>query len=71
MSLFRCPVCKAPLARGARAYACPSGHSYDLAREGYAYLLPPTKNPPPPPETTAGWPRPGGTFYPKGIMRFF
>ena len=43
MSLFRCPVCKAPLARGARAYACPSGHSYDLAREGYAYLLPPNQ----------------------------
>ena len=43
MSLFRCPVCKAPLAREARAYACPSGHSYDLAREGYAYLLPPNQ----------------------------
>nr|WP_325252477.1 methyltransferase domain-containing protein [uncultured Oscillibacter sp.] len=43
MSLFRCPVCEAPLARGARAYVCPSGHSYDLAREGYAYLLPPNQ----------------------------
>ena len=40
-SLFRCPVCGAPLDRGDRAYRCPAGHSYDIAREGYAYLLPP------------------------------
>lgn len=43
MSLFRCPVCGAPLERGERAYACPNRHSYDLAREGYAYLLPPNQ----------------------------
>lgn len=43
MSLFRCPVCGAPLERGAHAYRCPSGHSYDIAREGYAYLLPPNQ----------------------------
>ena len=43
MSLFCCPVCGAPLERGERAYACPAGHSYDLAREGYAYLLPPNQ----------------------------
>ena len=43
MSLFRCPVCGAPLTREARAYRCPAGHSYDLAREGYAYLLPPNQ----------------------------
>ncbi len=43
MSLFCCPVCGAPLERGERAYACPSGHSYDLSREGYAYLLPPNR----------------------------
>lgn len=43
MSLFRCPVCKAPLDRTDRAYRCPGGHSYDIAREGYAYLLPPNQ----------------------------
>ncbi|NCB62247.1 MAG: methyltransferase domain-containing protein, partial [Clostridia bacterium] len=26
--------------RGERAYACPNGHSYDLAKEGYVHLLP-------------------------------
>ena len=29
-SLFRCPVCGAPLDRGDRAYRCPAGHSYDI-----------------------------------------
>ncbi len=43
MSLFRCPVCGAPLARGQHAYRCPAGHSYDIAREGYTYLLPPNQ----------------------------
>ena len=39
-SLFRCPLCAGPLDRGERAYVCPNGHSYDIAREGYTYLLP-------------------------------
>lgn len=39
-SLFRCPVCAAPLDRGEWAYTCPNGHSYDIAREGYVHLLP-------------------------------
>ena len=43
MSLFRCPVCGAPLSREERAYRCPAGHSYDIAREGYTYLLPPNQ----------------------------
>lgn len=43
MSLFRCPVCGGPLERGERAYRCPAGHSYDIAREGYTYLLPPNQ----------------------------
>ena len=43
MSLFRCPVCKAPLLREEHRYCCPNRHSYDLAREGYAYLLPPNQ----------------------------
>ena len=36
MSLFRCPVCAAPLTRQERTYTCPNGHSYDLASEGIA-----------------------------------
>ena len=43
MSLFRCPVCGGPLVREERAYRCEKGHSYDLAREGYTYLLPPNQ----------------------------
>ena len=39
MSLFRCPVCGAPLERGQRAYTCPNRHSYDLSKEGYTHLL--------------------------------
>ncbi len=40
MSLFRCPVCGLPLDRKDTAYICPARHSYDLAKEGYTYLLP-------------------------------
>ncbi len=68
MSLFRCPVCGAPLSREERVYRCPAGHSYDIAREGYTYLLPPIKNTPPPPATTGKWPLPAGISYPKGII---
>jgi len=39
-SLFRCPLCSAPLTRAAHAYICPAGHSYDLASAGYTHLLP-------------------------------
>ena len=39
---LRCPVCAAPLALAElpslRALRCPSGHSFDLARQGYADL---------------------------------
>ena len=40
MELFRCPVCGAPLTRGARVLVCPKRHGFDLAAEGYAHLLP-------------------------------
>lgn len=40
MSLFRCPLCAAPLERAAGAYRCPEGHSFDIAKEGYVHLLP-------------------------------
>lgn len=42
-SLFRCPICAAPLVRGERTYTCPAGHSFDRAREGYVHLLPPNQ----------------------------
>lgn len=40
MSLFICPICKASLHRQEQAYRCPNGHCYDVAKEGYTYLLP-------------------------------
>ena len=43
MSLFRCPVCGAPLNREEHTYRCAAGHSYDIAKEGYTYLLPPNQ----------------------------
>lgn len=43
MSLFRCPICAAPLDRRDKTFRCPSGHSFDIAREGYVHLLPPNQ----------------------------
>lgn len=43
MSIFRCPVCGGPLVREAHAYRCENRHSYDIAKEGYTYLLPPNQ----------------------------
>jgi len=43
VSLFRCPVCGEPLVREDRTYRCPNRHSYDIAKEGYTYLLPPNQ----------------------------
>jgi 23S rRNA (guanine745-N1)-methyltransferase len=40
MSLFVCPICRAPLERDDRTLRCRAGHSFDLAREGYVHLLP-------------------------------
>ena len=42
-SLFRCPLCAAPLERREHSYACSGGHSFDIAREGYTHLLPANK----------------------------
>lgn len=39
---FSCPKCFSPLIKNERSYACASGHSFDIAREGYINLLPPT-----------------------------
>jgi len=43
MSLFCCPLCRAPLTRKEGVYCCPSRHSFDIAKEGYTYLLPPNQ----------------------------
>ena len=40
MSLFRCPLCAAPLQRADRAYRCNAGHCFDIAAEGHTHLLP-------------------------------
>ena len=61
MSLFRCPLCAAPLVREAGACRCPGGHSFDIAKEGYVHLLPSRA-------TTGIWYWPGGSSYPKGII---
>ena len=42
-SLFRCPVCGGALFREAHSYRCAASHSYDIAKEGYTYLLPPNQ----------------------------
>lgn len=35
-----CPVCGGDLALAERGLLCPSGHTFDIARQGYANLLP-------------------------------
>lgn len=37
---LRCPVCQGPLLQVDRTLRCPKAHSFDLAKEGYANLLP-------------------------------
>jgi 23S rRNA (guanine745-N1)-methyltransferase len=36
---LRCPLCRASLERSAAALRCPSGHAFDIARQGYVSLL--------------------------------
>ena len=38
--LFVCPLCGGTLTRQAGSLRCPAGHCFDVAREGYTYLLP-------------------------------
>jgi len=40
ISLMQCPVCAARLARRGDVLACKTGHSFDIARQGYVNLLP-------------------------------
>src|SRR6185312_5626353 len=37
--IFRCPVCHLELFPSDRTLRCAQGHSFDIAREGYANLL--------------------------------
>ncbi|UTA46634.1 methyltransferase domain-containing protein [Simiduia sp. 21SJ11W-1] len=39
MIRWQCPVCQQALALRDRAWVCDSGHTFDLAKEGYANLL--------------------------------
>lgn len=39
-SLFRCPLCAAPLEREETRWFCPNRHSFDRASAGYVHLLP-------------------------------
>src|SRR5918996_2114096 len=39
LDLLRCPHCAAALAPARGAVACPEGHSFDVARQGYVSLL--------------------------------
>ena len=38
-SFFCCPVCGEALAAGEKTYACPGGHCFDRAKQGYVNLL--------------------------------
>lgn len=40
MSLFCCPLCGGALTAANGSYRCPDGHCFDIAKEGYTYLLP-------------------------------
>lgn len=41
MKNILCPICKKPLAEFEKFARCEEGHSFDRAKEGYFYLLPP------------------------------
>jgi len=38
--MLRCPICMNPLAQEKNSLRCGSGHSFDVARQGYVNLLP-------------------------------
>jgi len=38
--MLTCPLCNAPLSADERGVACPGGHRFDRARQGYLNLLP-------------------------------
>lgn len=38
--MFTCPLCHSPLIENNKSFACPQGHQFDKAKEGYVNLLP-------------------------------
>ena len=40
VDLLRCPVCGEALAEADGSLRCAAGHSFDIARQGYANLVP-------------------------------
>lgn len=69
MSLFCCPACGRPLEREERTYRCENRHSYDIAREGYAYLLPPNQKHSAAPGDDKGMAAARRSFLSKGYYR--
>ena len=43
MSALACPLDRLVLERAVSSWRCPSGHSYDVSKDGYVNLLPPGK----------------------------
>lgn len=43
MKYLLCPVCKAELVKNENVLKCPSGHCFDISKEGYFNLLPANK----------------------------
>lgn len=64
---LRCPVCQGPLLQVGRSLRCPKAHSFDLAKEGYANLLPIQKSTPPTPGTAKRWCAPAARSFRPGI----
>ncbi|GAA2134260.1 putative RNA methyltransferase [Glycomyces algeriensis] len=44
LDALACPNCAGPLTQADRRLSCPDGHSFDLAKQGYAPLLAPGSN---------------------------
>lgn len=40
LSNLQCPLCQQGLSQTEQSWRCPSGHSFDIARQGYVNLLP-------------------------------
>ncbi|MEL7508491.1 MAG: putative RNA methyltransferase [Cyanobacteria bacterium J06554_1] len=38
--VYSCPICSSPLSKTGRAFRCRTGHTFDIAKEGYVNLLP-------------------------------
>lgn len=68
-SLFICPICGKALERRERTYVCPRGHSYDIAKEGYTYLLPPNQKHSSAPGDDKGMAAARRAFLSKGFYR--